>query len=75
MDAVVPGIGRPFSQSSMTLPGVTRTFTTIDSAIRENGVSRIYIGYHFRHAVDVGISQGRLIGNYIAKNALQPTKP
>ena len=75
MDAVVPGIGRPFSQTSMTLPGVTRTFTTIDSAIRENGVSRIYVGFHFRTAVEAGIAQGRLVGNYIAKNALQPIKP
>jgi hypothetical protein len=75
IDAIVPGTGRPFSQSSMTLPGVTRTFTTIDSAIRENGVSRIYIGYHFRTAVDAGIAQGRLMGDYIASNALKPIRP
>jgi hypothetical protein len=75
MDALVPGTGRPFVQSSMTRPGVTRTFTTIDSAIRENGLSRIYIGYHFRTAVDVGIAQGRLMGQYIARNALRPIRP
>lgn len=74
IDQIIPGTGKGFSASSTSLPGVTRKFTTIDSAIRENGLSRIYIGYHFRHAVDVGISQGRLIGRYIAASSLRPIR-
>jgi hypothetical protein len=73
LEAIVPGRGPVISTTSATLPGVTRSFATIEDAIRENGLSRIYVGYHFRHAVDVGIAQGRKIGEYIASNGLKPT--
>ena len=74
LDVVVAGRGPAISTTSTSLPGVTRSFATVDAAIRENGLSRIYIGYHFRHAVDVGIVQGRKIGQFIATNGLKPVK-
>ncbi len=59
-----------FNVTSGYFPG-TRSFTSIDAAIRENSLSRIYIGYHFRKAVDVGEEVGYEIGDYVYHNALQ----
>ena len=70
IEALVPGRGRRIETTSASLPGVTRTFATVGEAATENGLSRIYVGYHFRHAVDVGLGQGREVGDYIARNAL-----
>ena len=63
----------PFVMDSGYLPG-TRSFNTIEEAVRENSLSRIYIGYHFRKAVDVGEEKGYEIGNYVFGNALKPVK-
>jgi hypothetical protein len=71
IEALVPGRGRRISVASGSLPGVTRTFATVDEAAVENALSRIYVGYHFRHAVDVGLRQGRDVGDYVAANALR----
>lgn len=71
IEAVVPGNGRAFSTTSGSLPAVTRTFRTVADAARENDLSRVYIGYHFRFATEVGESQGRNVGSYVASNALR----
>jgi hypothetical protein len=72
IDALVPGRGRSISTTSGSLPGVTRTFASVDDAASENALSRVYVGFHFRHATEAGLSQGKLIGDYIAKHALRP---
>lgn len=72
MEALLPGRGRPISTTSGTLPGVTRTFASAGDAAKENALSRIYVGFHFRHAVEIGLSQGRQVGNYVVHNALMP---
>ncbi len=59
-----------FSISSGYVPG-TRSFSSIEEAIQENAVSRIYVGYDFRNAVDVGVDAGYEVGNYVYHNALQ----
>ncbi|MGM5471353.1 vanadium-dependent haloperoxidase [Flavobacteriaceae bacterium LMO-SS05] len=53
------------------LPGVIRTYSSISDAIRENSLSRIYIGYHFRQAIDVGEYLGKDLGDYVYENALK----
>lgn len=60
-----------FSTTSPTLPGVSRSFRTFSEAADENGLSRIYAGIHFRHAVRAGRRQGRSIGMTVA-DALPP---
>jgi hypothetical protein len=40
-------------------------------AARENGLSRIYAGIHFPHAVRDGHRQGRSVGQAVAE-ALEP---
>jgi hypothetical protein len=72
IEALVPGRIRPFSTTSGSLPGVTRTFSSVAAAADENRLSRIYIGYHFRHATKVGVAQGRVVGNYVAGHSLRP---
>ena len=51
---------------------VTRTYTTFSQAAEENGVSRIYVGYHFRNAVTEGIQHGRKIANRAFNRYLKP---
>ena len=63
----------PFTACSTTLgPGdnctdpapVFRSYSTFSEAADENAVSRIYIGIHFRRAVEEGVDQGRQIAAY-----------
>jgi hypothetical protein len=42
-----------------------RNFSSLSQAARENSLSRIYVGYHFRQAVMVGEQQGKNIGKWI----------
>lgn len=58
---------------SLTLPGVTREYRSFSSAAEENGLSRLYAGIHFRHAVRDGKRQGRNIGRDVA-DALAPLR-
>jgi hypothetical protein len=62
-----------YSADSLTLPGVTRRFKGFSAAADENGLSRIYAGIHFRHAVKEGRRQGRSIGRAVAE-ALEPIR-
>jgi hypothetical protein len=61
-----------FSTTSTTQPGVTRSFTSFAEAADENGRSRIYIGFHFRHAVTEGIKLGSKVGKVAFNHYLQP---
>jgi hypothetical protein len=63
----------PFTADSLTLPGVTRQYKKLSTAAEENGMSRIYAGIHFQHAVKDGKRQGRGVGRAAAK-ALQPIR-
>ena len=74
IEALVPGRGRSIATTSGSLPGVTRTFETVADAADENALSRIYVGYHFRHAVEVGLAQGRSVGVYVEAHALRPRR-
>jgi hypothetical protein len=72
IEALVPGPTSPFATTSGSLGGVTRTFSSVAAAASENALSRIYIGYHFRHATKVGVAQGRAVGNYVVEHVLRP---
>jgi hypothetical protein len=56
-----------FDVISTTLPGVTRHFNSITAAAWENGMSRVYGGIHFRHAVRDGFKQGQGIGREVSR--------
>jgi len=59
-----------FSFESSTLPGNARNYGSLSQAARENSLSRIYVGYHFRKAVDDGEALGKSVGGWIATHAL-----
>ena len=61
-----------FSTTSTTRPGVTRSFSSFSEAAVENGNSRIYIGFHFRHAVTEGLKLGGKIGRVAFTHYLRP---
>ena len=55
------------------IPAV-RSYSSFSQAADENAVSRIYIGIHFRHAVEEGLQHGRKIANYAVKKLFTRTE-
>jgi hypothetical protein len=51
---------------------VLRSYTTFTQAALENAHSRIFIGFHFRKAVEVGTAYGRKIGKRAANLYFKP---
>jgi hypothetical protein len=51
---------------------VYRSFSSFSQAALENGLSRIYVGYHFRKAVTEGIEHGRKIADTAFQHFLRP---
>jgi hypothetical protein len=72
-----------FKACSLTLPAgstcndaspVHRTYESFSHAARENAVSRIYVGFHFRDAVEEGVAHGRKIGDHAIESFLRPVR-
>ena len=70
-----------FSACSFTLPAgqtcsdaspTLRHFTSFSQAADENAVSRIYVGFHFRDAVETGTKHGEKIANRAVAHFLRP---
>ncbi|WP_455169472.1 vanadium-dependent haloperoxidase [Aegicerativicinus sediminis] len=53
------------------VPGTERHVTSFSQISQENAESRIYVGYHFRHAIIVGQRQGKELGKYVFENNLK----
>jgi hypothetical protein len=51
---------------------VLRSYSSFSEAADENGVSRIYIGIHFRRAAEEGVRHGRKIGAYAVTKFMKP---
>jgi hypothetical protein len=71
-----------FSACSFTLPvgqrcsdalPTLRHFTSFSQAADENAVSRIYVGFHFRDAVETGTKHGEKIANRAVDHFLRPS--
>jgi hypothetical protein len=60
-----------FSFESSSFAGNPRSYSSLSDAARENSLSRIYVGYHFRKACYDGEVLGNSIGAWIAAHALQ----
>jgi hypothetical protein len=53
---------------------VTRRYTRVSQAAKENARSRVLVGYHFPHAAQVGLRHGTAIGERVLRDALQPRR-
>ena len=53
---------------------VSRRYRSFSQAERENGLSRILIGFHFREGVDVGIVHGRRIADRTVNRFMEPLR-
>jgi hypothetical protein len=51
---------------------ILRSFASFSQAADENAVSRIYIGIHFRNAVEEGVRHGRKIAAYAVHQVFKP---
>jgi hypothetical protein len=56
-----------FETTSPFLPGVTRRFRSFTQAAKEAGLSRVYGGIHFLHAVKDGYRQGKGVGRAVSR--------
>jgi hypothetical protein len=69
-----------FEACSLSLPvgkctdssPVRRKFKGFEQAALENGDSRIFVGFHFRDAVEKGLMHGRRIAGWAIENHMQP---
>jgi hypothetical protein len=61
-----------FSATSPTAPGITHRWTSLDAFSKEVSEARIWAGFHYRFSTRVGNEMGRKIGEYVAKNLMQP---
>ena len=53
---------------------VLRSYSSFSQAANENALSRIYIGIHFRRAVEEGLEHGRAIAAYAVHQFLKPVR-
>ncbi|MCI0664158.1 MAG: vanadium-dependent haloperoxidase [Acidobacteria bacterium] len=56
-----------FKVTSTTLPGTIRRYDSLSQAAWENGMSRVYGGIHFQHAVHDGLQLGKEIGRAVSR--------
>ncbi len=64
----------PFSMTSSTAPGMTRTWTRIPDWVTEIDNARIWGGIHYRYSTEVGEALGRNVGLYTVENFLQSVR-
>lgn len=65
----------PFSITSDTVKGVTRSYTNLSSVVAEIGHSRIWGGIHFPSADLDGQALGKQVGDWAFDHALRPVDP
>jgi hypothetical protein len=58
--------------TSLTAPGATRRWTSMTAFTEEIANARIWAGFHYRFSTRVGTEMGLQIGEYVAKNVMQP---
>ena len=70
-----------FRTCSLTLPDgqqcddaspTLRSYRGFWQAARENANSRVWVGYHFRHASEVGLDHGRTVARLVVHSWLKP---
>jgi hypothetical protein len=62
------------STTSLTMPGMVRSWTKLDDFVQEVANARIYAGVHYRNSTKVGTAMGKQIGELAAAKYLRPLK-
>jgi membrane-associated phospholipid phosphatase len=65
----------PFTLTTDSLPGVTRSYPSFSAAAHEVSDSRVFAGIHWRFDVTAGEALGSEVGQYVATNSLRPARP
>lgn len=60
------------SSTSLTAPGITRSWASTAEFVQEVANARIYDGVHYRNSTEVGTVIGRKVGELVAAKALRP---
>jgi len=58
--------------TSPTAPGVTHRWTSMTVLAEEIANARVWAGFHYRFSTRVGTDMGLRLGDYVAKNVMQP---
>ena len=61
-----------FKLTSVTAPGVTRSFSKLSDYVAEVINACVYDGVHYRTSGEAGAAMGRKIGQYTVQNYLKP---
>ena len=67
VDPALSATSVSFEATSVSLPGVTRRYSGFTQAAKETGMSRVYGGIHFLHAVRDGYRQGKGVGAEVSE--------
>ena len=68
-----PGV--PLTVTSPTNPGFARNWATPGEGLAEVVEARIWSGFHFRTADEVGVRLGRQVAQFVVQTALRDTRP
>jgi hypothetical protein len=60
------------AMTSPTAPGVSRRWTNMKTFTEEVANARIWAGFHYRFSTRIGTEMGYQIGEYVARNVMQP---
>jgi hypothetical protein len=60
-----------FDLTSLNLPNVTRHYSSLSQAAKDNSLGKIYAGWYFRKAVLDGEEMGRNIGSYVFNHSFR----
>jgi hypothetical protein len=62
------------ASTTSTPPGSERCWRSFTQAELENAESRVLVGFHFRFAIETGVSVGRKVGRHATRHALRPLR-
>jgi len=60
----------PLSSISPTLPGVTRSWSSVAEFVQEVSNARIYDGVHYRHSTEIGSVLGAKVGEVVVAKVM-----
>ena len=63
-----------FTLRYAAMPGVTRSYQSIQQLEDEVAMARIWGGVHYRNSTEVGNAVGKTVGEYVLQNTMRPVR-